>query len=164
MQILSLPATSSENNKPQWIEFINMLISLQVPSAPGTALTAAVPVPDLHAVLLLRDGVDPVVGLAAVPVVVVEGGAVRPLEVTLLARGQQRKATITEMHLQRVGVPLLCRLHIPPQCCTARGRGERLSPLSKGQTAHLGFTAETYPGKPQHSQLSHQGKPRNEIF
>jgi len=57
---------------------------------PGAALTAAVPVPDLHAVLLLRDGVDPVVGLAAIPVVVVVGGAVRPLEVTLLVKGAEK--------------------------------------------------------------------------
>lgn len=60
---------------------------LKVPSILGTStpLTTAVPVPDLHAVLLLRDGVDPVVGLTAIPVVVVVGGAVRPLKVTLLA-------------------------------------------------------------------------------
>lgn len=59
---------------------------------PGAALTTAVPVPDLHAVLLLWDGVDPIVRLTAVPVVVVIGGAVCPLEVTLLVQGKWRKA------------------------------------------------------------------------
>lgn len=133
MQILSLPATPSENNKPPWIEFINMLIRLRVPSAPGVALTAAVPVPDLHAVLLLRDGVDPVVGLAAIPVVVVEGGAVRPLEVTLLARGQQRKATITETRLQRAGGPTPSPvLHSPGTC------GETVTPQQRSNST-FGF-------------------------
>lgn len=52
---------------------------------PRTAvLTAAGPVPDLYTVLLLWDGVDAVIGLAAIPVVVVIGGAIRPLKVTLL--------------------------------------------------------------------------------
>lgn len=81
MQILCLPATSSEKQEPRWIEFIDMQITLKVPRA----LTAAVSVPDLHAVLLLRDGVDPIVRLAAIPVVVVVGGAICPLKVTLLA-------------------------------------------------------------------------------
>lgn len=35
MQILSLPATSSEKHKPQWIEFIDMQIRVKVPWMPG---------------------------------------------------------------------------------------------------------------------------------
>lgn len=90
MQMLCLLATSSEKQEPQWTECIDMQISLKVP----WALTAAVSVPHLHAVLLLGDGVDPIVRLAAVPVVVVEGGAICPLKVTLLTRGQWRKASL----------------------------------------------------------------------
>lgn len=107
MQILCLPATSSEKQEPRWIEFIDMQITLKVPRA----LTAAVSVPDLHAVLLLRDGVDPIVRLAAIPVVVVVGGAICPLKVTLLARDQRKKAVTTELRLQRVGGPLPCSPH-----------------------------------------------------
>lgn len=103
MQILSPLATSSEKHEPQWIEFIDMQVRLQVLSLPGATLTAAVPVPDLHAVLLLRDGVDPVIGLTAVPVVVVVGGAVRPLKVTLLVWGEQREAVLAEPCLRCVG-------------------------------------------------------------
>lgn len=143
MQILSPLATSSEKHEPQWIEFIDMQVRLQVLSLPGATLTAAVPVPDLHAVLLLRDGVDPVIGLTAVPVVVVVGGAVRPLKVTLLVWGEQREAVIAEPCL-RWGGPIP-RPH--PWCHTARGHGEILLPLSKGQTAHSAFTTENLPWK-----------------
>lgn len=67
-----------------------------------TVLTAAGPVPDLHAVLLLRDGVDAVVGLAAVPVVVVIGGAIRPLKVTLLqGTGRGRNVATAELPTPR---------------------------------------------------------------
>ena len=163
MQILSLSATSSKKHESQWIEFIAMQIRPQVPSTPSTALTAAVPVPDLHAVLLLRDGVDPVVGLTAVPVVVVIGGAVRPLEVTLLARGERRKAAIAEPRLQRVGVPLPCRprSHPHPWCHTARGHRERLPPLSKGRTARSGFTTENLPWKAPAFAAFVSGEARN---
>lgn len=93
MQILCLPAISSEKQEPRWIEFIATQITLRVP----WVLTTAVSVPDLHAVLLLGDGVDPIVRLAAIPVLVVVGGAICPLKVTLLTRGQQREAVTTEL-------------------------------------------------------------------
>lgn len=137
-QIFSLPPNSPEMQELQRIEFIDVQVRRKVPSAPS--LTAAVPVPDLHAVLLLGDGVDPVVGLAAVPVVVVEGRAVRPLEVTLLAQGEAAGAG--QRWQTRVPLPSSPRPRPHP---TARGRGEGVLPPSKGQTAHLGFTAENLP-------------------
>lgn len=143
MQILCLPATSSEKQEPRWIEFVDTQITLKV----LWALTTAVSVPDLHTVLLLRDGVDPIIRLAAIPVVVVIGGAICPLKVTLLTWGKRKKAVTTELWLQRVGGPIPCSPHPHPQWNTAQGHGQ--TPLSKVQTVCLGFTT----GMPRTAQV-----------
>lgn len=158
MQILSPPATSSEKHEPQWIEFIDRQVRLQVLSLPGATLTAAVPVPDLHAVLLLRDGVDPVIGLTAVPVVVVVGGAVRPLKVTLLAWGEQREAVIAEPCSRWGGVPFPDPI---PGATQPADTGRYCCRSAKAKQHIWVLQLKTYLGKPYRSQHSHKGKPRS---
>lgn len=146
MQILSPLATSSEKHEPQWIEFIDMQVRLQVLLLPGATLTTAVPVPDLHAVLLLRDGVDPVIGLTAVPVVVVVGGAVRPLKVTLLVWGEQREAVLAEPCLRCVGgVPFPDPI---PGATQPGGMGRYCYCSAKAKQHIRVLQLKTYPGKP----------------